>query len=62
MSAVALLGFWFVLQFFSGLAALTGDTLQTGGVAVWAHVGGFVAGVVAGLLLRGFAQRRRAAY
>jgi membrane associated rhomboid family serine protease len=62
MSAVALLGFWFILQFFSGLAALTGDTAQTGGVAVWAHVGGFVAGVVVALLLRGFAQRRQAAY
>ncbi len=62
VSALALLGFWFVLQFFSGLAALTGDTAQTGGVAVWAHVGGFIAGVVAALLLRGLAQRRQAAY
>ncbi len=62
MSALALLGFWFVLQFFTGLTALTGDTAQTGGVAVWAHVGGFVAGVVIAVLLRGFAQRHQAAY
>ncbi len=52
VSALVLLGFWFVLQFFSGLAALTAGTAQTGGVAVWAHIGGFAAGAVIGLLLR----------
>ncbi|MBI4791122.1 MAG: rhomboid family intramembrane serine protease [Chloroflexi bacterium] len=52
-SALVLLGFWFVLQFFNGIAALSQDTAQTGGVAVWAHVGGFVAGALVGLLLRG---------
>jgi membrane associated rhomboid family serine protease len=40
--AVVVLGFWFVLQFVSGLAA-KGDQ---GGVAFWAHVGGFIAGMV----------------
>jgi membrane associated rhomboid family serine protease len=53
VSAFIMLGLWFVLQFFSGLAALTEDTVQTGGVAVWAHIGGFVAGALVGLLLRG---------
>jgi membrane associated rhomboid family serine protease len=53
VSALIMLGIWFALQFLSGLAALTGDTAETGGVAVWAHVGGFVAGVLVGLLLRG---------
>jgi membrane associated rhomboid family serine protease len=38
------LGYWFVLQLFGGLAAL-GITEDVGGVAVWAHVGGFVAGL-----------------
>ena len=40
--AVIVLGFWFVLQFISG-ASLAGNE---GGVAYWAHVGGFIAGVI----------------
>src|SRR5690606_4299143 len=42
--AIVLLGYWFVLQFFSGLLSV-GATEDVGGVAFWAHVGGFVAGV-----------------
>jgi membrane associated rhomboid family serine protease len=53
VSALVMLGFWFVMQFLSGLAALSGGTAETGGVAVWAHIGGFVAGALIGLLLRG---------
>jgi membrane associated rhomboid family serine protease len=59
VSALVLLGLWFVLQFFNGLAALTEDTAQTGGVAFWAHIGGFVAGAVIGALLRGLASPER---
>jgi membrane associated rhomboid family serine protease len=40
--AVAMLGFWFLLQLLGGLPALRGGG---GGVAFWAHVGGFAAGV-----------------
>jgi membrane associated rhomboid family serine protease len=44
ISAFFFLGFWFVLQFIQGsLAAGAG---ATGGVAWWAHLGGFVAGAV----------------
>ncbi len=53
VSALVMLGFWFVLQFFDGIAALSTGAAQTGGVAVWAHVGGFVAGALVALLLRG---------
>jgi membrane associated rhomboid family serine protease len=62
VSALVLLGFWFVLQFFNGLAALTEGTAQTGGVAVWAHIGGFVVGALVGLLLRGGQVARQRAY
>ncbi|MBI2935918.1 MAG: rhomboid family intramembrane serine protease [Chloroflexi bacterium] len=49
--AVFLLGFWFVLQFFSGVGSL--GVASQGGVAYWAHVGGFVAGaLVVALYLR----------
>jgi membrane associated rhomboid family serine protease len=48
MPAMFFLVLWFVMQFVSGLGSLatlgTGDL--TGGVAFWAHVVGFVAGVV----------------
>jgi membrane associated rhomboid family serine protease len=43
-----MLGYWFVGNFLSGTATSIAETSQTsaGGVAFWAHVGGFVAGVV----------------
>jgi membrane associated rhomboid family serine protease len=44
LPAAVVLGFWFVLQLFDGVMALGGA--DVGGVAVWAHVGGFVAGMV----------------
>jgi membrane associated rhomboid family serine protease len=49
--ALIILGFWFVLQLISGAAAL-GATTASGGVAFFAHIGGFALGVVVGLLLR----------
>jgi membrane associated rhomboid family serine protease len=50
--AVAYLGVWFVLQLIDGLGSL-GVTGSQGGVAFFAHIGGFVAGVVVWLFLRG---------
>jgi membrane associated rhomboid family serine protease len=38
--------FWFVVQFFSGTASLSTSTATTGGTAYFAHIGGFVAGIV----------------
>jgi membrane associated rhomboid family serine protease len=49
-----MLGLWFLTQFTNGLASLA-NTVQTGGVAFWAHIGGFVAGLV----LVNFFRRRR---
>jgi len=51
--AFFVLGFWFLLQLVYGLGSL--DT-QGGGVAFWAHVGGFVAGMALVLV---FPTRRR---
>jgi membrane associated rhomboid family serine protease len=49
--AVFVLGLWAVTQFFSGVGSL--DTAgTTGGVAYAAHIGGFIAGVAAGLIAR----------
>lgn len=44
--AIIYLGFWFLSQLFNGAFALAVDTFQGGGVAWWAHIGGFVAGIV----------------
>lgn len=43
--AVFFLGFWFFIQLYSGAIAI-GAPGSFGGVAVWAHVGGFVVGMV----------------
>lgn len=41
------LSFWFIVQFLSGAASAIAYSAQTtGGVAVWAHVGGFICGMV----------------
>ena len=56
VAALLFVGVWFVTQFLSGLASLAVSTAQTGGVAYWAHIGGFVPGLVVGLLFRKRAQ------
>ena len=48
LPALLVLGFWFVLQFFNAVVA--GEA--GGGVAWWAHIGGFVAGLGLRLLFR----------
>jgi len=42
--AFLILGYWFVFQFLEAVGGLGGD--PTGGVAVWAHVGGFLIGML----------------
>ena len=55
-----MLGYWFVINFLSGTATAVAETSQSsGGVAFWAHVGGFVAGVVMINLFRERPQRYR---
>ncbi|MGB3906127.1 MAG: rhomboid family intramembrane serine protease [Anaerolineae bacterium] len=57
LPAVIVLGFWFVVQLFSGVAMIGLSSEATmGGVAWWAHIGGFVAGLILTPFLR---QRRR---
>jgi membrane associated rhomboid family serine protease len=50
--ALLAIGFWIVLQFFSGIGSIA-NTADTGGVAYMAHIGGFVAGFVLTFLFRG---------
>lgn len=46
------LGFWFYQQIGSALSVMGMDATDAGGVAWWAHVGGFVFGLVAGIYYR----------
>jgi membrane associated rhomboid family serine protease len=52
MPALIVIGFWIVLQLFSGIGSIAGAA-DTGGVAYMAHVGGFIAGFVLTFLLGG---------
>jgi membrane associated rhomboid family serine protease len=53
LPAVIFLVFWFFIQLFSGTAILASPQ-QVGGIAFWAHIGGFIAGM---LLCRFFVRR-----
>jgi membrane associated rhomboid family serine protease len=48
--AVIFIGLWFIVQFLSGVSSL--GSAATGGVAWWAHVGGFLIGAIIALLVR----------
>ncbi len=52
LSSIFLIGFWFITQFFAGVTSLGAHTEQTSGVAVWAHVGGFLVGLAITLVFR----------
>jgi membrane associated rhomboid family serine protease len=55
LPALMVLGFWFVVQFFNGLLSLGYETAGMGGVAWWAHIGGFIVGL---LLIKRFRKFR----
>lgn len=52
LPAWAMIGYWIVLQFIQGFLSLSVQTMETGGVAFFAHVGGFVAGIALVWLFR----------
>jgi membrane associated rhomboid family serine protease len=59
--AIVFIGLWFVVQFLSGVSALNAPyAAGVGGVAWWAHVGGFLLGVLLALVLR--SSRRADSY
>jgi membrane associated rhomboid family serine protease len=50
--AIFFLGIWFLLQLVSGIGSLGIPSAAGGGTAFWAHIGGFVVGVMVGWVLR----------
>jgi membrane associated rhomboid family serine protease len=55
--ALFFISIWFIIQIFSGVMSL-GSTADTGGVAYWAHVGGFLAGLLLAFIYRTILKRR----
>lgn len=60
LPAAVVLGLWFLLQLFSGFATLDVGS-DVGGTAFWAHIGGFVFGVIVGFLFKP-KEKRKPAY
>jgi membrane associated rhomboid family serine protease len=59
LPAMVVLGFWFVIQFFNGAASISASA-SGGGVAWWAHIGGFVSGIIIFyILMKVFGGTRR---
>lgn len=52
LPAFLFLGIWILQQMVSGIGAIGTVDLDTGGVAWWAHIGGFLFGFMAGFLFR----------
>jgi membrane associated rhomboid family serine protease len=59
--ALVAIGLWAVFQFLNGIGAVFASEETAGGVAYMAHIGGFVVGVIAGLLFRGIGGGERQA-
>jgi len=49
--AFLFLGLWFLLQWLNGITTI-GQVADVGGVAFWAHIGGFVGGMIGAVVLR----------
>jgi membrane associated rhomboid family serine protease len=50
LPAIVVIGIWFLIEFFSGIGSL--GAIAAGGVAFWAHIGGFALGVICGLAVK----------
>jgi membrane associated rhomboid family serine protease len=59
LPAWLVLGYWFLVQFLSGAATSIAEPSQMGGIAFWAHVGGFVSGILLIKLMPERPQRYR---
>lgn len=52
ITAMLFLGLWIIQQLLAGIASMGPQTAETSGVAWWAHIGGFIFGVLAGMVFR----------
>jgi membrane associated rhomboid family serine protease len=52
LAAPIMLGYWFILQIISGAGSLNMSDLNQGGVAFFAHIAGFIIGMLAGIIVK----------
>ena len=52
LPAILILGYWLLIQFIAGFQMLSIQTATAGGVAWWAHIGGFMCGALMALMMR----------
>ena len=52
MPALFFLGIWGIQQFINGFISIVPSSAYTSSVAWWAHIGGFIFGLIAGFLIR----------
>ncbi|RLE48343.1 MAG: hypothetical protein DRJ18_02185, partial [Candidatus Methanomethylicota archaeon] len=62
LPAVMFIGFWFLYQLYMGFLSLAAPFIYYSGVAFWAHIGGFISGMMLCLILGRQARRRRIIY
>ena len=60
LPALLVLGFWFVLQLFNGASSLVNTA--SGGTAYFAHIGGFIYGMLIGFITRNKQQSQSSPY
>ncbi|MBW1971636.1 MAG: rhomboid family intramembrane serine protease [Deltaproteobacteria bacterium] len=58
LPAVLFIGIWFYIQLFSGTLSLATKG-SYGGIAWWAHIGGFISGIIFGFIFVKFKPKRR---
>jgi membrane associated rhomboid family serine protease len=58
LPAIVILAYWFILQIFSGFGSIAYSNVSRGGVAWWAHAGGFIAGMIL-IAIMGTSERFR---
>lgn len=58
LPAVLVLGFWFLVQLLNGTASVAVASETAGGIAWWAHIRGFLAGIVLIMMLAKAPERR----
>lgn len=52
ISAPIMLGYWFILQLISGAGSLSPSSMDQGGIAFFAHIAGFILGILVGRLIK----------
>ncbi len=57
LSAIIFLGFWIAFQLYNGISSM-GEDQNTGGVAHWAHIGGFAFGLLFGLYAKKYFNKK----